>query len=60
MQNNNSLEQAKFFFLAGLEKLIVNNFTGAENDFQTSLKFGSKNYHPNHIHASIPGSHRDA
>jgi tetratricopeptide (TPR) repeat protein len=39
MDNNDLLEQAKFFFLAGLEKLIVNNFTGAENDFQTSLRF---------------------
>lgn len=39
MDNNDLLEQAKYFFLAGLEKLIVNNFTGAENDFQTSLRF---------------------
>ena len=39
MQNNDSLEQAKFFFLAGLEKLSVNNFIGSEYDFQTSLKF---------------------
>jgi tetratricopeptide (TPR) repeat protein len=39
MDNNDLLEQAKYFFVAGLEKLCVNNFIGSENDFQTSLKF---------------------
>ena len=39
MQNSHSLEQAKLCFINGLEKLNLNNFAGAENDFQTSLRF---------------------
>jgi len=39
MQDSQSLEQAKSFFLSGLEKLNSNNFAGAEIDFQSSLKF---------------------
>jgi tetratricopeptide (TPR) repeat protein len=39
MQDSQSLEQAKLFFLSGLEKLISNNFNGAEIDFYTSLKY---------------------
>ena len=38
MQDSQSLEQAKSFFLSGLEKLNSNNLTGAEIDFQSSLK----------------------
>jgi tetratricopeptide (TPR) repeat protein len=39
MQDSQSLEQAKSFFLSGLEKLNGNNFASAEKDFETSLKF---------------------
>ena len=39
MQDSQSLEQAKSFFLSGLEKLNSNNFAGAEKDFESSLKF---------------------
>ena len=39
MQDSQSLEQAKSFFLSGLEKLNGNNFAGAEIDFEASLKF---------------------
>ena len=39
MQNSDSLEQAKLFFISGLDKLNSNNFAGAEIDFKTSLKF---------------------
>jgi len=39
MQNLQSLEQAKLFFISGLEKLNSNNFAGAEIDFETSLTF---------------------
>jgi tetratricopeptide (TPR) repeat protein len=38
MQDSQSLEQAKSFFLSGLKKLNGNNFAGAEIDFQSSLK----------------------
>ena len=37
MQDSQLLEQAKVFFISGLEKLNSNNFTGAEIDFQSSL-----------------------
>ena len=39
MQDSQSLEHAKSFFISGLEKLNDNNFSGAEIDFQSSLKF---------------------
>ena len=39
MQDSQSLEQAKSFFISGLEKLNSNNFAGAEKDFESSLKF---------------------
>jgi hypothetical protein len=39
MQDSQSFEQAKLFFLSGLEKLNSNNFAGAEIDFKTSLKY---------------------
>jgi tetratricopeptide (TPR) repeat protein len=39
MQDSETLEQAKSLFLNGLEKLNGSNFTGAEIDFQLSLKF---------------------
>jgi tetratricopeptide (TPR) repeat protein len=39
MQDSQSLEQAKSFFLSGLEKLNSNNFVDAEIDFQSSLKY---------------------
>jgi tetratricopeptide (TPR) repeat protein len=39
MQDLQSLEQAKLFFISGLEKLNSNNLSGAEIDFQLSLKF---------------------
>ncbi len=39
MQDLQSLEQAKSFFISGLEKLNSNNLSGAEIDFETSLKF---------------------
>jgi len=39
MQDSQSLEQAKSFFLSGLEKLNGDDFAGAEIDFQSSLKF---------------------
>ena len=42
MQDLQSLEQAKLFFLSGLEKLNGNDFAGAEIDFQSSLKFGKE------------------
>ena len=38
MQDSQSLEQAKSFFLSGLEKLNGEDFAGAEIDFQSSLK----------------------
>ena len=37
MQDSQSLEQAKSFFISGLEKLNSNNLSGAEIDFQSSL-----------------------
>jgi tetratricopeptide (TPR) repeat protein len=39
MQDSQSFEQAKLFFISGLEKLNSNNFAGAEIDFKTSLKY---------------------
>ena len=39
MQDLQSLEQAKFLFISGLEKLNNNNLFGAEIDFEASLKF---------------------
>ena len=39
MQDSQSLEQAKSFFLSGLEKLNGDDFAGAEKDFESSLKF---------------------
>jgi hypothetical protein len=37
MQDSQLLEQAKVFFISGIEKLNSNNFAGAEIDFQLSL-----------------------
>jgi tetratricopeptide (TPR) repeat protein len=39
MQDLQSLEQAKSFFISGLEKLNSNNLSGAEIDFESSLRF---------------------
>ena len=39
MQDTQPLEQAKLFFISGLDKLNSNNYIDAEIDFQTSLKF---------------------
>ena len=38
MQDLKSLEQAKLFFINGLDKLNANNLVGAEKDFELSLK----------------------
>ena len=48
MQDSQSLEQAKSFFISGLEKLNGNDFAGAEIDFESSLK-----YLPNRISTLI-------
>ena len=37
MQDSQSLEHAKSFFISGLEKLNGNDFAGAEIDFESSL-----------------------
>jgi protein O-GlcNAc transferase len=37
MNDSQSIEKAKSFFLSGLEKLNKNNFIGAEIDFESSL-----------------------
>ena len=39
MQDSQSLEQAKLFFISGLEKLNRNDLSGAEIDFESSLGF---------------------
>ena len=39
MQDLQSLEQAKSFFISGLEKLNSYNLSGAEIDFESSLRF---------------------
>jgi len=38
MQDSQSLEQAKSFFISGLEKLNSNNLSGAEIDFESALR----------------------
>ena len=39
MDDSQSIERAKSFFITGLEKLNKNNFIGAEIDFESSLRF---------------------
>ena len=38
MKNPQSIEEANLLYINGLEKLTKNDFTGAEIDFELSLK----------------------
>ena len=38
MKNSQSIEEANLLYINGLEKLAKNDFTGAEIDFELSLK----------------------